>query len=46
MFGDEADMYKIEDVQLQDFGRFEEVSITKDDTLMIKVSQSLAVFNH
>lgn len=36
VFGDEADMYRIEDCQLHDFGRFDEVIITKDDTLMIK----------
>lgn len=29
---------KLEDIQLQDFGRVEEVSITKDDTLMLRVS--------
>ena len=37
VFGDEADMYKLEDVQMQDFGNIGEVTITKDDTLMIKV---------
>ena len=37
VFGDEAEMYKIEDLQMHDLGRFEEVSITKDDTLLIKV---------
>ena len=37
VFGDEADMYKLEDIQMQDFGGIGEVTITKDDTLMIKV---------
>ena len=37
VFGDEADMYKLEDVQMQDFGSIGEVTITKDDTMMIKV---------
>lgn len=37
MFGDEADLYKIEDIQMNDFGNFGEVTITKDDTLMVKV---------
>lgn len=30
-------MYKIEDIQIQDFGQVGEVSITKDDTLFMKV---------
>lgn len=33
-------MYKIEDVQIQDLGRVGEVTITKDDTLMMKVRNS------
>lgn len=37
VFGDEADMYKLEDVQMQDFGNVGEVNITKDDTLLMKV---------
>ncbi|XP_060568739.1 60 kDa heat shock protein, mitochondrial-like [Ruditapes philippinarum] len=36
VFGDEADMYKLEDIQMQDFGGIGEVTITKDDTLMMK----------
>ena len=31
-------MYKLEDVQIQDFGQMGEISITKDETLMMKVS--------
>ncbi len=38
MFGDEADMYNIEDVQIQDLGKVGEVSVTKDDCLLMKVS--------
>lgn len=40
VFGDEADMYKLEDVQMNDFGTVKEVTVTKDDTLMMKVSLS------
>lgn len=36
VFGDEANMVKLEDVQIQDFGEAEEVSITKDDTLILR----------
>lgn len=38
MFGDEADMYKIEDVQTQDLGKVGEITITKDDCLLMKVN--------
>ena len=41
VFGDEADMYKLEDVQMNDFGTVKEVTVTKDDTLMMKVSNCL-----
>lgn len=41
VFGDEADMYKLEDVQMNDFGTVKEVTVTKDDTLMMKASLSL-----
>lgn len=40
VFGDEANMYKLEDVQMNDFGTVKEVTVTKDDTLMMKVSLS------
>ena len=43
VFGDEAAMYNIEDVQLQDLGQVGEVSITKDDTLFMKVRSVLLV---
>lgn len=36
VFGDEADMYKIEDVQIQDLGKVGEITITKDDCLIMK----------
>lgn len=36
VFGDEANMVKIEDIQIHDFGQVGEVSITKDDTLLLK----------
>ena len=38
VFGDEADLYKLEDVQIQDLGQVGEVTVTKDDTLFMKVS--------
>jgi len=38
VFGDEANLYNIEDVQSQDLGQFSEVAITKDDTLLMKVA--------
>uniref|UniRef100_A0A915BMX1 Heat shock protein 60 n=1 Tax=Parascaris univalens TaxID=6257 RepID=A0A915BMX1_PARUN len=36
VFGDEANLLKIEDVQIGDLGEAEEVSITKDDTLLLR----------
>jgi chaperonin GroEL len=36
VFGDEADLVKIEDIQLSDFGRVGEIVITKDDCLILK----------
>lgn len=36
MFGDESLEVKLEDVQISDLGRVGEVTITKDDTLMMK----------
>lgn len=36
VFGDEADMYNIEDVQVQDLGKVGEITITKDDCLLMK----------
>ena len=36
VFGDEGAMVKLEDIQLQDFGKVGEVVITKDDTLLLK----------
>jgi chaperonin GroEL len=36
VFGDEADMYKIEDAQLNDLGQVGEITITKDDTLLMR----------
>ena len=37
VFGDEASLYNLEDVQVQDLGQVGEVVITKDDTLFMKV---------
>merc|ERR1719285_332514 len=34
-FGTEGDTLKLEDVQMQDFGKVGEVTITKDDTMML-----------
>merc|ERR1712025_457344 len=36
MGGTEGDTLKLEDVQIQDFGRIGEVVITKDDTMLLK----------
>merc|ERR1719203_1758168 len=36
VFGDEGAPVKLEDIQMQDFGKVGEVVITKDDTLMLK----------
>ena len=36
VFGDEAVELKLEDVSLSDLGQVGEVSITKDDTLLMK----------
>ncbi|XP_025831844.1 heat shock protein 60A-like [Agrilus planipennis] len=36
VFGDEANVVKLEDVQLADLGQVGEVLITKDDTLLLK----------
>ena len=44
VFGDEADMYKIEDVQIQDLGKVGEVTVTKDDCLLMKVRTSTIYF--
>ena len=38
VFGDEGNLYKLEDIQMQDFGQVGEVTVTKDDTLLMKVS--------
>ena len=37
VFGDEANTYNLEDIQINDFGKVAEVNVTKDDTLMMKV---------
>merc|ERR1719232_917926 len=36
VFGTEGDTLKLDDVQIQDFGKVGEVVITKDDTLMLR----------
>ena len=36
VFGDDANLIKIEDVQLSDLGQCGEISITKDDSLLLK----------
>lgn len=49
VFGDEASTVKLEDVQLSDLGVVGEVSITKDDTLFLKVRYCgfcIFVFRH
>lgn len=37
VFGDDADLVKLEDLQPHDLGEVSEVVITKDDTLLLKV---------
>lgn len=36
LFGDDANVVKLEDVKLSDLGQVGEISITKDDTLVLK----------
>merc|ERR1719391_1156054 len=36
VFGTEGDTLKLEDVQIQDFGKVGEVVVTKDDTMLLK----------
>lgn len=36
VFGDEANLHKIDEIKLHDFGRVGEVVITKDDTLLMR----------
>ncbi len=43
VFGDEAALYNLEDVQLQDLGQVGEVIVTKDDTLFMKVYTSILI---
>lgn len=37
VFGNEANLTKLEDIQLSDFGRAGEIVITKDDTIILQV---------
>ena len=36
VFGDEANLIKLEDVQIHDLGQVGEVTVTKDDTLLLR----------
>lgn len=36
VFGDDANLIKLEDVQLHDLGQIGEVVVTKDDTLLLR----------
>uniref|UniRef100_A0A914GW71 Heat shock protein 60 n=1 Tax=Globodera rostochiensis TaxID=31243 RepID=A0A914GW71_GLORO len=36
VFGEESALLKLEDIQIQDFGEAEEVTVTKDDTLILR----------
>ncbi|ETN74385.1 chaperonin GroL [Necator americanus] len=36
VFGDDSNLVKLEDIQLSDFGEVEEVTVTKDDTLLLR----------
>lgn len=44
VFGDDADLVKLEDVQPTDLGEVSEVVITKDDTLLLRVSNSFSLY--
>lgn len=46
VFGDDANLLKIEDVQISDLGEAEEVTITKDDTLILRGKVQLDVKGH
>jgi chaperonin GroEL len=46
VFGDESNLVKLEDLQLADLGVVGEATITKDDTLFLKVYFSPRVKNH
>jgi len=39
VFGDEASTVKLEDVQTSDLGQVGEIVITKDDTLILRVTK-------
>lgn len=41
VFGDEANTIKMEDVQLSDLGQVGEIAITKDDTLILRVTEPM-----
>lgn len=41
VFNDEAELHKLDDVQLHDLGSAGEVVVTKDDTLLMKVRWQL-----
>jgi len=36
VFGDEADLVKVEDIKMTDFGQVGELMVTKDDTMLLK----------
>ncbi len=36
VFGDEAEVYRLEDVQISNLGRVAEVNVTKDDTVLMR----------
>ncbi len=44
VFNDESETVKIEDVQVSDLGQVGEIVITKDDTLILNVSQIFIYF--
>lgn len=46
VFGDEGNLYKLEDIQMQDFGQVGEVSVTKDDSLLMRVCKFLVLKFH
>lgn len=44
VFGDEANTVKMEDVQLSDLGQVGEIVITKDDTLILRVTKFMCMW--
>lgn len=44
IFNDEANLNKLEDVKVEDLGSAQELIITKEDTLIMKVNKCFATY--